>query len=76
MDDGIHQDLDPPDDPDAAILQAVIDGLSLQLADMTPDQAANAGARLLDHCLRQTVPARRMVRGSDRPCGSRRAHPE
>ena len=50
-DDSIHQEGDPPDGPDAAILQAVIDGLSLQLADMHPDEAVDVGARLLDHYL-------------------------
>ncbi len=50
-DDNIHQKDDQSDGPDAAILQAVIDGLSLQLADMDPDEAADVGARLLDHYL-------------------------
>lgn len=39
------------DFPETAILQAVIDGLSLQLADLDPDEAAHLGARLLDHYL-------------------------
>lgn len=43
--------LDPADDPDVAVLQAVIDGLALQLADMTPAAAAIHGPRLLDHYL-------------------------
>lgn len=50
-DDSIQQDVEPADSPEAAILQAVIDGLSLQLADMDPDEAADVGARLVDHYL-------------------------
>lgn len=45
------QELDPAEDPDVAILQAVIDGLSLQVADMAPDDATVLGPRLLDHYL-------------------------
>lgn len=40
-----------PDFPETAILQAVIDGLSLQLAYLDPVEAADLGARLLDHYL-------------------------
>lgn len=40
-----------PDFPETAILQAVIDGLSLQLAYLDPDEASELGARLLDHYL-------------------------
>ncbi|MGV2982333.1 hypothetical protein ACNPNP_01400 [Microbacterium sp. AGC85] len=46
-----HQKRDPFEEQDAAILQAVIDGLSLQLADMDPDEAVDVGAQLLDHYL-------------------------
>lgn len=46
-----HPELDPAEDADAAILQAVIDGLALQLADLAPEDAAVLGPRLLDHYL-------------------------
>ncbi|WP_147918129.1 TetR/AcrR family transcriptional regulator [Ruania zhangjianzhongii] len=42
---------DTADDQDAAVLQAVIDGLALQLADMTPSEAGAMGPSLLDHFL-------------------------
>ena len=41
----------PADDQDAAVLQAVIDGLALQLADMTPNEADRLGPPLLDRFL-------------------------
>lgn len=64
-DDSVHQNVDSHDDPDAAILQAVIDGLSLQLAEMDPDEAVEAGARLLDHYL--------ATQGADQTGGQHRA---
>lgn len=51
-DDSPHSDLDPADELDAEVLQAVIDGLALQLADMVPADAAVHGPRLLDRYLK------------------------
>ncbi|HCS62488.1 MAG TPA: hypothetical protein DIW46_14045 [Microbacterium sp.] len=51
MDEGLHHEVNPSDDSEAAVLQAVIDGLSLQLADLDPDEAAGLGPLLLDHYL-------------------------
>ena len=41
----------PADDQDAAVLQAVIDGLALQLAEMPPSEAGRLGPPLLDRFL-------------------------
>nr|WP_306271336.1 TetR family transcriptional regulator C-terminal domain-containing protein [Ornithinimicrobium sp. HY1793] len=43
--------VDLADDPGVAILQAVIDGLALQLAELSPAEASVRGPRLLDHYL-------------------------
>lgn len=47
----LPREIDQSVESDAAILQAVIDGLSLQLADLSPAEAALRGPQLLDHYL-------------------------
>ena len=46
---------DGPDEPAAALLHAVIDGLALQLADLDVAEAAVVGPALLDHYLAHCV---------------------
>lgn len=65
----VHPDAaTPPPDPDveadAVLLQSLMDGLSLHLADLEPDEAASVGPKLLDRYLDLTV---------DLPVGSRSA---
>ncbi|MEE6286738.1 TetR family transcriptional regulator C-terminal domain-containing protein [Georgenia sp. MJ173] len=48
---------EPAEDYEAAILHAVIDGIALQLADVSPDDAAVLGPALLDHYLARPVDA-------------------
>lgn len=55
VEDGRPGETDQSDDPEAAILQAVLDGLALQLADLDPNEAAALGGRLLDHYLARSV---------------------
>lgn len=50
-----HLEIKPSDDTEAAILQAVIDGLALQLAAGKPDEATTLGASLLDYYLANSV---------------------
>lgn len=45
----------PAEESDAALLHAVIDGLAVQLADLSMDEAATHGPALLDHYLAQTI---------------------
>lgn len=44
-------DEDTAKETEAALLQALVDGLSLQLADLDPEVAAELGPSLLDHFL-------------------------
>ncbi|WP_035281302.1 TetR/AcrR family transcriptional regulator [Brevibacterium album] len=49
---------EPPNlevDADAMLLQSLLDGLALQLADLGPDEAAKAGPELLDRYLALAV---------------------
>lgn len=52
---GLSGEYDPIDEPDVAILHAVIDGLSLQLAELDPAVAATRGPALLDHHLAVSI---------------------
>ena len=52
---GSRNECDPAEESDAALLHAVIDGLAMQLADLSTDEAARHGPALLDHYLAETI---------------------
>ncbi len=52
---GSRPEPDPAEESDAALLHAVIDGLALQLADLSIEDAAALGPVLLDRYLARTI---------------------
>jgi AcrR family transcriptional regulator len=52
---GVSAEIDPELEDSAVLLQSMLDGLSLHLADLGPDEAMRIGPPLLDRCLTAAV---------------------